>query len=118
MTFTLIPGQPKVAFDRALCPGPREFAVSGTQVFNLPFRRNMNRTSGLVFALGFDADRPVRHIKKDASELYGIGAWINGAGDILSVPIHDQSQVIPLRRRWAPIAGPCAGQRVAFLRKR
>src|SRR5205823_13969359 len=56
-----------------------------------------------------------RHIDKNARNWYRIGAGIDCAGDIRSVPVHDDRDVIPLGSAWPPVASPRAGQRVTFL---
>src|SRR5215475_9078631 len=87
---TLVPGQSKVTFSRALHPRACEFPMRRTQVLDLSFSGNLHGLAGLIFSIGLDANRPVRHVQGNVSYLDCIRSRIERSSHALSVPAHDQ----------------------------
>src|SRR5437867_80407 len=104
----LFPGDFEVTLGRTLKPCAGDSSVGGADVFELALGCNVNRLAGLVFPVRFDANGPVRHIHEDASDRNGVGPRVDRSGNVLAVPVHDESQMSPLRWGCAPVARPCA----------
>ena len=110
-----IPRNSEVTVGGALTPGARDSSVVRGNVVQLALGCDMNGIAGLVLAVRFDANGPVRDVHEDASYGNGIGTRVDDAGDLLAIPVHDERDVIPLSRTGSPVARPRAGQRVSFL---
>src|SRR2546425_4491225 len=118
MVFTLVPRNSEITFCRSLPPGARDLAMVRTDIVQIALRADVSRTAGGILRICFYPNGPVRHIQENTRQRNGIRAWIDQAGDILAVPVHDDREVIPLGGGRSPVTRPRPRQRMAFLCER
>src|SRR5690606_30825157 len=97
-------------------PGAVERAGLRTDVFKLALRLEMERSTGIIFQIGFYRHGPRRRIQFYRLQLARIRAGINKPGDVFAVPGHDDRQKIAVYRSRTPITLPRSLQWMPFLR--
>ena len=70
-----------------------------------------------IDTVGFEVDRPLRRIECSDLEVNDIRTWIDDARDVLSIPGHDDCDLVPVRRGRPPVSVPRTDEWMAFLSK-
>src|SRR2546425_11105398 len=113
----LVAGEFEVALDVAVSPGTCECAFIGKDVIQFAVDDEAHGIAGRIFGIRFDVYGPFGRIERGHFHWDHIRAAIDDAVDVLAIPIHDDADLIPMRRRGTPVSGPGSHEWMTLLRE-
>src|SRR5262245_47251879 len=98
-----------------MVPGPGKRALICEDIVQLAIDNEMDWIAGRILGVGFDVNSPFGRVERGDLHRNCIRTWVDDAADCFAVPIHHNRYLIAVCWRRAPVTGPCADERMAFL---
>src|SRR5206468_16119 len=111
----LLAGDFEVAFYVVVAPGSDDRAVVQTQIFDVTIDNVVKGATGSILRLGFEMDKPAFGFKRGFLNRDRPWTGVQNAGDLLSIPVHNDCDLVPIVRVRPPVADPTTLQRMSLL---